>query len=56
MERPNGRRVQLGRFYDDRRNVTLYPAWQLLRTRQPETLIFWGQRDILFTPEGGEAG
>ena len=22
---------------------------------QPRTLIFWGQRDIFFTPEGGEA-
>jgi pimeloyl-ACP methyl ester carboxylesterase len=28
---------------------------QFLRARQPHTLIFWGQRDIFFTPEGGEA-
>jgi pimeloyl-ACP methyl ester carboxylesterase len=56
MERRNARRVQLDLFYDYRKNVTLYPAWQnFLRTRQPETLIFWGQRDIFFTPEGGEA-
>jgi pimeloyl-ACP methyl ester carboxylesterase len=56
MERPNARRVQLDLFYDYRTNVALYPAWQeFLRTRQPDTLIFWGQRDIFFTPEGGEA-
>ena len=56
MERPNARRVQLDLFYDYRTNVALYPAWQqFLRMRQPKTLIFWGQRDIFFTPKGGEA-
>jgi pimeloyl-ACP methyl ester carboxylesterase len=56
MERPNARRVQLDLFYDYRTNVALYPTWQqFLRMQQPDTLIFWGQRDIFFTPEGGEA-
>ncbi|HYK90114.1 MAG TPA: alpha/beta hydrolase [Acidobacteriota bacterium] len=56
MERPNARRAQLDLFYDYRKNVELYPQWQrLLRERQPKTLIFWGQNDIFFTPEGGEA-
>jgi len=56
MERPNARRVQLDLFYDYRKNVALYPEWQaLLRERRPPTLIFWGQNDIFFTPEGGEA-
>jgi pimeloyl-ACP methyl ester carboxylesterase len=56
MERPNARRVQLDLFYDYRKNVERYPAWQeFLRTRQPQTLILWGQNDIFFTPEGGEA-
>ena len=56
MERPNARRVQLDLFYDYRTNVELYPQWQaLLRRERPETLIFWGQNDIFFTPEGGEA-
>jgi pimeloyl-ACP methyl ester carboxylesterase len=56
MERPNARRVQLDLFYDYRKNVELYPQWQkLLQERQPKTLIFWGQNDIFFTPEGGEA-
>jgi pimeloyl-ACP methyl ester carboxylesterase len=56
MERPHARRVQLDLFYDYRTNVALYPAWQaFLRQRQPKTLIFWGQHDIFFTQEGGEA-
>jgi len=56
MQRPNARKVQLDLFYDYRTNVTLYPRWQaFLRERQPKTLIFWGQGDIFFTPEGGEA-
>jgi pimeloyl-ACP methyl ester carboxylesterase len=56
MERPNTRRVQMDLFYDYRTNVALYPNWQkFLRDRQPKTLIFWGQNDIFFTREGGEA-
>ena len=56
LQRPNAKRVQLDLFYDYRNNVTLYPQWQsFLRERQPKTLIFWGQKDIFFTPEGGEA-
>jgi len=56
MERANARRVQLDLFYDYRKNVALYPAWQrFLRERRPKTVIFWGQNDIFFAPEGGEA-
>jgi pimeloyl-ACP methyl ester carboxylesterase len=56
MQRPNARKVQMDLFYDYRTNVTLYPKWQaFLRERQPKTIIFWGQGDIFFTPEGGEA-
>jgi pimeloyl-ACP methyl ester carboxylesterase len=56
MERPNARQVQMDLFYDYRINVTLYPKWQkFLREHQPKTLIFWGQKDIFFTPEGGES-
>ena len=56
MERPHARQVQMEFFYDYRTNVALYPQWQaFLRTRQPKTLIFWGQDDIFFTREGGEA-
>jgi pimeloyl-ACP methyl ester carboxylesterase len=56
MERSGARQIQMDLFYDYRTNVTLYPKWQeLLRERQPKTLIFWGQNDIFFTREGGEA-
>ena len=56
LARPQAHRVQLDLFYDYRTNAALYPTWQAaLRARQPLTLIFWGQGDIFFTPEGGEA-
>jgi pimeloyl-ACP methyl ester carboxylesterase len=56
MERPNARQVQMDLFYDYRTNVALYPQWQhFLHKHQPKTLIFWGQDDIFFTREGGEA-
>jgi pimeloyl-ACP methyl ester carboxylesterase len=56
MQRPNAVRVNLNLFYDYRTNVELYPVWQeFLRKNQPKTIIFWGQKDIFFTPAGGEA-
>jgi pimeloyl-ACP methyl ester carboxylesterase len=56
LTRPNAHRVQLDLFYDYRKNAELYPTWQKrMRDDQPLTLIFWGQGDIFFTPEGGEA-
>lgn len=56
MQRAHAVRMNLDLFYDYRTNVPLYPEWQtFLRTRQPKTIIFWGQDDIFFTKEGGEA-
>jgi len=56
MQRPNAVRLHLDLFYDYRTNVPLYPRWQaFLRQRQPKTIIFWGQNDIFFTREGGDA-
>jgi pimeloyl-ACP methyl ester carboxylesterase len=56
MERPNARQVQMDLFYDYRTNIPLYSQWQkFLRDHQPKTLIFWGQNDMFFTREGGEA-
>jgi pimeloyl-ACP methyl ester carboxylesterase len=56
MDRQGARQIQMDFFYDYRTNVELYPKWQeFLRTQKPQTLIFWGQNDIFFTPEGGEA-
>jgi pimeloyl-ACP methyl ester carboxylesterase len=56
LRRPHAIRAHLDLFYDYRTNVALYPKWQaFLRERQPKTIIFWGQHDIFFTPDGGEA-
>jgi pimeloyl-ACP methyl ester carboxylesterase len=56
MQRPHAERLNLDLFYDYRTNVPLYPAWQaFLRERRPATIIFWGQDDIFFTREGGDA-
>jgi pimeloyl-ACP methyl ester carboxylesterase len=56
LERPHARRMHLDLFHDYRLNVELYPRWQeLLRARQPRTLIFWGQNDMFFNRAGGEA-
>jgi pimeloyl-ACP methyl ester carboxylesterase len=56
IQHRHGRQIQLDLFYDYRTNVALYPKWQaFLRERQPDTIIFWGQDDIFFTREGGEA-
>jgi len=56
LDRPGNSEIQLDLFYDYRTNVELYPAWQaFLRERQPKTLILWGQNDVFFTPEGGDA-
>ena len=56
VQRTNAIRLNLDLFYDYRTNVDLYPQWQaFLRENKPKTIIFWGQNDIFFTPEGGEA-
>lgn len=56
MARPGAQRAQLDLFYDYHANLSLYPKWQsFLRRHRPETLILWGQNDVFFTPEGGEA-
>jgi pimeloyl-ACP methyl ester carboxylesterase len=49
MQRPHAVRINLDLFYDYCTNVDLYPKWQkFLRDRQPKTLIFWGQDDVLY--------
>lgn len=53
LDRPGNQEIQLAMFYDYRRNVPLYPAWQAyLRTHQPPTLIVWGRNDQIFPAEG----
>jgi pimeloyl-ACP methyl ester carboxylesterase len=56
MARPGHVRLNLDLFYDYRKNAELYPVWEkFLHDHQPKTIIFWGQHDPFFTPEGGEA-
>jgi pimeloyl-ACP methyl ester carboxylesterase len=56
LQRPGAHAIQLDLFYDYRTNVPLYPEWQaLLRKRRPKTIIFWGQDDLFFTRQGGDA-
>jgi pimeloyl-ACP methyl ester carboxylesterase len=56
LNKPGEADIQSDLFYDYRTNVELYPMWQaFLRERQPKTIVFWGQEDMLFTREGGEA-
>lgn len=56
MRKQHGLRLNLDLFYDYKTNPPLYPVWQaFLREHQPKTLIFWGEHDPFFTPEGGEA-
>ncbi len=56
LQRPHGQKIQMDLFYDYRTNVALYPKWQtFLKENEPKTIIFWGQDDIFFTREGGEA-
>jgi pimeloyl-ACP methyl ester carboxylesterase len=56
LQRPHAERLHFDLFHDYRTNVPLYPKWQaFLRERQPETLVFWGQGDMFFTPAGGDA-
>jgi pimeloyl-ACP methyl ester carboxylesterase len=50
------RRARLDLLENYKTNPPLYPTWQqFMRDHQPKTLIFWGQGDVFFTPEGGEA-
>jgi pimeloyl-ACP methyl ester carboxylesterase len=56
LEIPGRREIQLDLLENYKTNPPLYPTWQrLMREHQPKTLIFWGQGDVFFTPEGGEA-
>ena len=55
-ERDGNKEIQLDLFLSYGSNPPLYPKWQaFLRERQPKTIIFWGQDDVFFTKEGGEA-
>ena len=56
FDRPGNRDMQVGLFYDYRRNLDKYPAFQqYFRGHQPPTLIVWGQNDEIFGPDGARA-
>jgi pimeloyl-ACP methyl ester carboxylesterase len=56
LQGKNAERIQLDFFYDYRKNVEQYAAVQaMFKKMQPKTQIFWGDGDIFFTREGGEA-
>jgi pimeloyl-ACP methyl ester carboxylesterase len=43
-------------FHNYTSNVALYDAWhEYFRTKQPRTLIVWGQNDPFFTVAGAKA-
>jgi len=52
----NAHRIQAALIADYHTNLPEYPRWQeLLRTKQPRTLIVWGKGDKIFLPAGAEA-
>jgi pimeloyl-ACP methyl ester carboxylesterase len=56
LSRPGNKEAMLALLYDYRTNLTHYPQWQdYFRTRQPPTLIVWGQNDVIFPPAGARA-
>jgi len=53
---PGRREIQLDLLENYKTNPPLYASWQqFMREHQPKTIIFWGQGDVFFTPEGGDA-
>ncbi|MFJ5293013.1 MULTISPECIES: alpha/beta hydrolase [unclassified Streptomyces] len=56
LDRPGRRKIQLDLLEDYKTNPPLYETWQaFMREHQPKTIVFWGQGDVFFTPEGGDA-
>lgn len=55
LDREGNQDIQLQMFYSYGTNPPLYPAWQeYMRTRQPPTLIVWGEKDEIFPTAGAE--
>ncbi|TVY54534.1 putative hydrolase [Lachnellula cervina] len=56
LDRPGQTDIQLGLFYDYRKNVELYPQFQAyFRESQVPLIAFWGKNDPIFIPPGAEA-
>ncbi|TVY30957.1 putative hydrolase [Lachnellula hyalina] len=56
LDRPGQTDIQLGLFYDYRKNVEMYPQFQeYFRKSQVPLIAFWGKNDPIFIPAGAEA-
>jgi pimeloyl-ACP methyl ester carboxylesterase len=56
LSRPGIQDIQLDIFYDYRTNVDLYPQFQeYFRKSQVPLLAIWGEKDVIFVPEGARA-
>ena len=53
LDRPGNDKIQVELLYRYQDNVAQYPKWQeYLRSRQPPTLVVWGNNDPFFTTKG----
>lgn len=53
LDRPGNKEIQLALFYDYGKNLSRYPSWQrYFRKYQPPTLVVWGEKDVIFPPDG----
>lgn len=56
LKNPDAHQIQAALLVNYYTNLLEYPKWQeFLRTRQPRTLIVWGEGDPVFLPAGAEA-
>lgn len=56
LNNPDAHRIQAALLVDYHTNLLEYPKWhEYLRTRQPRTLIVWGEGDPVFLRAGAEA-
>lgn len=53
LDRPGNDKIQIELLYQYQDNVAQYPKWQdYLRSKQPPTLVVWGNNDPFFTTKG----
>lgn len=56
LDRPDNDKIQVELLYQYQDNVAQYPKWQeYLKTKQPPTLVVWGNNDPFFTAKGRDA-
>lgn len=56
LDRPGNDAIQLNLLHNYQANLGHYDGWhQFFRSKQPKTLIVWGQNDPFFTVDGAKA-